>query len=192
MRSFLSCTAFGLAVAYLACADAISHSSNIVGYIGQDLNRGWNEIELDFDAVGTFPVFTTLDKVVKFTPGGSMIGDEIVFNLDGYHQKYRVTGHDATTEKFTLTKIRPKDNIPEQISFDWIPVPKVFWINHVTTNSVYLTQCGQIDNGLKKLVDSQTSTASDSGQPFLRIVPVNPDTKELHYTLQGGKIIQQQ
>ena len=190
MKQFLTFATFILAVVLLACAETISHSSSIVGYIGKDLNRGWNEIELNFDETGMFSVFTTLDKVVKFTTGESMLGDEIVFNLDGYHQKYRVDGYDASTGKFTLTKIRKKDNIPEQISFDWIPAPKVFWINHVTTNSVYLTQCGQIDNGLRKLVDSQATTTSDMTQPLLKVVPVNPDSKELRYTLQGGKIDQ--
>lgn len=188
MRPFLTFAAFVLAVVFRACAETISHSSSIVGYMGKDLNLGWNEIELNFDETGMFSVFTTLDKVVKFTPGESMLGDEIVFNLDGYHQKYRIDGYDAATGKFTLTKIRKKDNIPEQISLDWIPVPKVFWINHVTTNSVYLTQCGQIDNGLRKLVDSQTNTTCDMTQPLLKVVPVNPDSAMLRYTLQGGKI----
>ena len=191
MRPFLTFAAFVLVVVLGACAETISHSSSIVGYMGKDLNLGWNEIELNFDETGMFSVFTTLDKVVKFTPGESMLGDEIVFNLDGYHQKYRIDGYDAVTGKFTLTKTHQKDNIPERISFDWIPVPKVFWINHVTTNSVYLTQSGQIDNGLRKLVDSQATTTSDMTQPSLKIVPVNPDSKELRYTLQGGKIIQQ-
>jgi len=169
MRSFLTFAAFVPVITYLACAEIISHRSNIVGYVGKDLNMGWNEIEINFDEVGMFSVFTTLDKVVRFSPGVSMIGDEIVFNLDGYHQKYRIAGYDATTEKFTLTKIRQKDNIPERISFDWIPVPKVFWINHVTTNIVSLTQSGQIDNSLRKLVDSQAATTSDSPQPFLNL-----------------------
>jgi len=173
---------------YLAFAVTISCPSNVVGYEGKNLNRGWNEIKLNFDETGLFSVFTTLDKIVKFTPGESLLGDEIVFNLDGYHQKYRVNGYDAVTGKFSLTKIRKKDNIPEQISLDWIPAPKVFWINHVTTNSVYLTQCGQIDHGLRKLVDSQANTTSDIAQPLLKIIPVNPDSKELRYTLQGGKI----
>ena len=191
MRQFLTLAAFVLTIVFGACAETISHSSSIVGYIGKDLNLGWNEIELNFDETGMFSVFTTLDKIVKFTPGESLLGDEIVFNLDGYHQKYRVNGYDAVTGKFSLAKIRKKDNIPEQISLDWIPAPKVFWINHVTTNSVYLTQCGQIDHGLRKLVDSQAYTTSDIAQPLLKIIPVNPDSKELRYTLQGGKIIQQ-
>lgn len=191
MRPFLVFGAFVLPMAYLASAIIISHPSNIVGFIGQDLKQGWNEIELNFDEVGLFSVFTTLDKVVRFIPGDSIIGDEIVFDLDGYHQKYRIVGYDAKTDKFTLTKIRPKDNIPEQISFDWIPVPKVFWIYHVTTNSVNLTQSGQIDNGLRKIVDTQAAASSDSTQPFIKIVPVSPNTKALRYTLQGGKIVQQ-
>lgn len=191
MRQFLTLAAFVLTIVFGACAETISHSSSIVGYMSKDLNLGWNEIELNFDEPGMFSVFTTLDKVVKFTPGESMLGDEIVFNLDGYHQKYRIDGYDSATGKFTLMKIRKKDNIPEQISFDWIPVPKVFWINHVTTNSVYLTQSGQIDNDLRKLVDSQATTTSDMTQPLLKVVPVNPDSKELRYTLQGGKIVQQ-
>ena len=191
MRPFLTFAAFVLAVVFGACAETISHSSSIVGYMGKDLNLGWNEIELNFDEVGLFSVFTTLDKVVRFIPGDSIIGDEIVFDLDGYHQKYRIVGYDAKTDKFTLTKIRPKDNIPEQISFDWIPVPKVFWIYHVTTNSVNLTQSGQIDNGLRKIVDTQAAASSDSTQPFIKIVPVSPNTKALRYTLQGGKIVQQ-
>ena len=68
MRPFLTFAAFVLVVVLGACAETISHSSSIVGYMGKDLNLGWNEIELNFDETGMFSVFTTLDKVVKFTP----------------------------------------------------------------------------------------------------------------------------
>lgn len=187
MKAILTATGL-IVVASCAIAETIPYSSYIVGYEDKNLNRGWNKIELNFDAVGVCTAFTTLDKVIKFSPVESMLGDEIVFDLDGYHQKYRIDSYDDRTEKFTLKKIRQKDNIPEQISLDWIPLPKVFWINHLTTNSVCLTQSGQIDGDMRRTVDSQTAITSDSAQPFLRIIPVNPDSKEYRYTLQGGKI----
>lgn len=175
---------------YLACAITISCPSNVVGYEGKNLNLGWNEIELNFDATGPFPVFTTLDKLVEFYPGESMIGDEMVFDLDGYHQKYRIVGYDTGTKKFTLTKIRKKDNIPEQISFDWIPAPKVFWINHVSTNTVTVIQSGEVDNRFRRLVYSDSCASTGQASTLLRILPVNPNSKELHLTLQGGRIEQ--
>ena len=181
----------GLSIMYLACAETVMHSSYIVGYGDQELSKGWNEIELNFDAVGAFPVFTTLDKVIEFCPPDSILGDEIVFDLDGYHQKYRIDNYDAVKKQFSLTKVRKNDHIPEQISFDWIPAPKIFWIKHVTTNKVHLIQSGLIDNNFRKIVDSQTTATSNLAQPLLKIVPVNPDATEIHYTLLGGKIIQQ-
>lgn len=181
----------GLLIMYLACAETVMPSSNIVGYENQELGNGWNEIELNFDAVSEFPVFTTLDKVIVFSAPNSMLGDEIVFDLDGYHQKYRIDNYDADKNQFSLTKVRKNDHIPEQISFDCIPAPKIFWINHVTTNRVSLTQSGLIDNNFRKVVDSQTTATSNLAQPLIKIVPANPDATEIKYTLLGGKIIQQ-
>ena len=190
MKQLVTLTGGIVAFAYLASAVTISCPSNVVGYEGKNLNHGWNEIELNFDATGLFSVFTTLDKVVEFVPGESMIGDEIVFDLDSYHQKYRIAGYDADTKKFTLTKIREKDNIPEQISLDWIPAPKVFWINHVTTNSVTVTQSGEVANEFGKLVYSNSSATNGQATTSLRILPANPNSKELHLKLQGGRIEQ--
>ena len=190
MKLLITSTASFLALAYLACAGTIMCPSSVVGYMGEDLNKGWNAIELNFDATGKFPVFTTLDKVVEFSRGEAMIGDEIVFDLDGYHQKYRITGYDTAAKKFTLTKIRKKDHIPEQISLDWIPAPKVFWINHVTTNVVHVSQSGEVDNEFKKLVYANSSATNGQSTTSLRILPVNANSKELHLRLQGGRIEQ--
>lgn len=169
-------------------AEIICHSSNIVGYSGQDIKHGWNEVSVNFDQIGFFPVFTTLDKIISFEPSNGIIGDELVFDLDGYHQRYRIDSYDKNTNRYSLTRIRKKDSIPEHISFDWIPAPKVFWINHTTTNTVRAAQSGGLANGYKTILDMPHSSEKSKMVPMLKIVPIEATSPELKITLQGGKI----
>lgn len=192
MMKKLQILIFVSALLVCARAETIRYTSSIVGYCGIYLKQGWNEITVNFDQTGLSRVFTTLDKIVKFDPPAGIIGDEIVFNLDGYHQKYKVSSYDAKSDQYRLTKIRPKDNIPEEISFDWIPIPKVFWLNHVTTNIVCATQSGEIANGYKTVIGAAPSSESKAATPILKIVPVKENSPELKVTLQGGKINLQQ
>ena len=133
-------------------------------------------------------MFTTLDKIISFEPSNGIIGDELVFDLDGYHQRYRIDSYDKNTNRYSLSRIRKKDSIPEHISFDWIPAPKVFWINHTTTNTVRAAQSGGLANGYKTILDMPHSSEKSKMVPMLKIVPIEATSPELKITLQGGKI----
>lgn len=188
MRASLLSATCALSLLHATNAIVIEHQSNIIGCSAQAISNGWNEITVNFDQIGLSPIFTTLDKIIQFDPANDVVGDEIVFDLDGYHQKYRISNLDHKTNQYTLKLVREKDNLPKEISFDWIPAPKVFWIYHASTNNVLVRQSGVIDNNYKKAAYSHSSNPIAIQQPLLKVIPVNADSKELHYTLQGGKI----
>lgn len=176
---------------FAAYAETAPHSSFVVGYKQLELKIGWNEIKVNFDVAGPFPVFTTLDKVIKFFPAEAIVGDEIVYDLDGYHQKYSITSYDKASDKYTLVKTQTKGDYPDKISFDWIPIPKIFWVNHKTTNIVHLSQAGLVDNDYRMSIDSEYSSTSKKNPALIEVIPVDPkDSLNLYYTLKGGKIMQ--
>ena len=132
-----------LALSFSLVADAAPHPQ-IVGCAHTELQQGWNEIKVNLEALGDEAIFTTLDRIGHFSPPEAVIGDELVFDLDGFHQKYRFASFNATNSTYSLVLAMNTTVLPPQISFDWIPLPRVFWINHTSTNSACFTSSGKI------------------------------------------------
>ena len=175
--------------------------SQIVGYHRKDLKQGWNEITVDNDAFGEKGLFTTLDRIGHFSPPEGVIGDELVFDLDGFHQKYRFASFDATNSTYSLTLAMDARTLPPEISLDWIPLPRVFWINHVSPNPASFDSSGGLsfsnkrkleraerraDSALQTPKTSDTSAGEDGVVVVVR--PVSTNETNLTYTFKGGRI----
>lgn len=124
-----------LAVVSFAARKLLIESQNIVGYAGNQLKQGLNEITLTMDSLDIFP---TMDKVVRFQPPEGVIGDDLVFDLDGKRRNYRFVAYDGTN--YVLTTGAKFQLSP--IGLDWIPLRVRFWLNHASTNDVSLVNSG--------------------------------------------------
>lgn len=162
----------------------------VVGCFNTELQQGWNEIKVNFEALGEEAIFTTLDRIGHFSPPEAVIGDELVFDLDGFHQKYRFASFNATNSTYSLVLAMNTTVLPPQISFDWIPLPRVFWINHTSTNSACFTSSGKISLiSQGKLESAKNDGIVTTHESELLIVnPVSTTDAHLIYTFKGGRI----
>ncbi len=164
--------------------------SQIICLANNELRPGWNEIKIDFEALGDEAIFTTLDRIGHFSPPEAVVGDELVFDLDGFHQKYRFASFNETNSTYSLVLAMNMGFLPQQISLDWIPLPRVFWINHTSTNSVCFTSSGELSlTNLRKLesVENTVPSAKHKGE-MLVVRPVLTNEEQLIYTFKGGRI----
>ena len=178
-----------LALSFSLVAYAAPHPQ-IVGCAHTELQQGWNEIKVNLEALGDEAIFTTLDCVGHFTPPEAVVGDELAFDLDGFHQKYRFASFNATNSTYSLVLAMNTTVLPQQISFDWIPLPRVFWINHTSTNSACFTSCGELPlTNLRKLenVEHPVPATKHEGEMF-SVRPVSTNEVKLIYTFKGGRI----
>lgn len=116
-------------------ADPVNWECQVVGMSSQVVSQGVSRVHLDFDTVGLFP---TLGGVLKFNPLDGVLGDSIVFDLDGLRQTYKIVSIDG--ERYRLhsdQKCGAKD-----ITFDGIPLLDVFTLIHRGTNTVVLSTSG--------------------------------------------------
>lgn len=176
--------------------------SQVICFQYKDLKQGWNEIKVDSDAFGEKGLFTTLDRIGHFYPPDAVIGDELVFDLDGFHQKYRFSSYNATNSTYLLTLAMDTRVLPREISLDWIPLPRVFWINHLSTKAVRFDSSGELSFSNKRKLESaerrsaasaQVPTVSDittGGEGAVVVVVRSVSTNEtcLAYTFKGGTI----
>lgn len=177
-------------ISFLQVAVYADLVSQVVGFSGNDLRQGWNEIMVGYEAFGDAALFTTLDRIGRFSPPEGVIGDEIVFNLDGFHQKYRFASFNATNLTYSLILAMNTRRLPREISLDWIPLPKVFWINHVSTNAVSYTMSGALSfSNMRKLENAEqpdVPARQEARGVVVRSVLANETN--LIYTFKGGRI----
>lgn len=164
-------------------ADSVSQ---VVGFSSKDLRRGWNEITVSNEAFGDAALFTTLDRVGHFSPPEAVIGDMIVFDLDGFHQKYRFTSYNVTNSTYLLTLAMDTRLLPREISLDWIPLPKVFWINHVSTNVVSCMTSGELPFLTARKLEREEQPDVPARDVIIR--SVSAIETNLIYTFKGGRI----
>ena len=120
-------------------------SAIIAGFVSSGIKQGLNEIDVLMDGFDSFP---TMAKVVQFEPPEGVIGDDLVFDLDGKRRRYRFSAWDGTN--YTLTA--SEKILPYEIGLDGIPLRRKFWINHVSTNVIQLTNVGRVsDEQMRKL-----------------------------------------
>ena len=137
---------FVLLAANLAFAVVYKHrSATIACFVSNDIRQGLNEIDVVVDSLDLFP---TMAKVVRFEPPEGVIGDDLVFDLDGKRQSYRFSAWDGSN--YTLTA--SAKILPQEIGLDGIPLRRKFWINHVPTNVIRLSSQGCVnDEQMRKL-----------------------------------------
>lgn len=185
---FLACS---LLVSCTTPADRVTFASQVIGMEAKDLSAGWNEIKVNLLPIpnSDTALFATLDRLGEFIPPTGVLGDELVFDLDGYHQKYRFASYDLTNRVYTLKLVPSKMFLPQEISLDWIPLPRVFWVNHRSTNAVSYLASGELAASVRRHVDREEVTEShDVEMNRVTILPVSPDSPKLIYTFKGGKI----
>lgn len=190
--------ALALLLQTVACAD---YMSQVICFQCNDLKQGWNEIKVGSDAFGEKGLFTTLDRIGHFTPPEAVIGDELVFDLDGFHQKYRFTSYNATNSTYSLALAMDARTLPPEISLDWIPLPRVFWINHVSPKPVSFDSSGELSFSNKRKLESAEQrsaaaaqapaipgTTAGEGGVVVVVRSVSTNETNLTYTFKGGRI----
>ena len=161
----------GISFCRLLWAGVQDISANVVGCECQTLKQGLNEIKVNFDSVSDDSPFTTLDKVVGFHPSDGILGDEIVFDLDGFRQRYRFEGYDSTGKVYRAVRLIDVKSLPSVISLAAIPLPDVFWINHVSTNVVSVAAFGSVSGKYSQMIESCHSQDANDRVFALRILP---------------------
>lgn len=120
-------------------------SATIAGFVSNEIKQGLNEIVVVMDSFEPFP---TMAKVVQFEPPEGVIGDDLIYDLDGKRRRYRFSAWDGTN--YTLTA--SAKFLPYEIGLDGIPLRRKFWINHVPTSVVLLLNQGRVsDEQMRKL-----------------------------------------
>lgn len=142
MRTILF--AFLMMTAEAASGLMVTVESNVVGYMSSEVKKGLNEVSVKMDSLGIFP---TLDQVVKFSPPENVLGDILVYDLDGVRREYVFEGWSGSNYVLRAQNRR----LPAEIGLDWIPLRRTFWVRHVTTNSLSIVNSGQavLERGLK-------------------------------------------
>lgn len=114
-------------------------SEHIVGYVSNEVKIGLNEIEVKMDSLDIFP---TLDRVLAFSPPASIIGDELIVDLDGTRRSFVFEA--LIGSNYVLrANFNACPNL-QRIELDWIPLRSRFWLRHVSTNRVMLINVGQL------------------------------------------------
>jgi hypothetical protein len=132
-------------IASALCGILNASQSQTVGYGNVKLQKGNNRIEINFDAV--CPLFSTLDMVVKFEPADGVLGDEVMFSLDGKMRCYRFSSFDGTN--YVLSSVRESPSIVTTL--DAIPWMPEFWIKHNSSTEVTITQSGGMGGEYERL-----------------------------------------
>ncbi len=160
-------------------------SANVVGCECQTLKQGLNEVKVNFDSVPDDSPFTTLDKVIAFHPADGVLGDEIVFELDGFRQRYRFEGYDISNKVYRAVRLVEVKSIPDVISLAAIPLPDIFWINHVPTSAVSVTAFGVVAGKYSQMIESRGLPNANGDVFTLRILPPEESStilKEVSFT----------
>lgn len=160
---------------------AIIYQSNIVGYHGQGIHKGVNKIEVGFDHV-TEP-FTTLDEILRFDPPRGIVGDVLSLNLDGRHQRFRISAYDGTN--YTMQVINSSSK--EYTTLDTIPRLKTFWIEHNSTNAVSICQAGMIAADKMRSL-RQGKKQCNLSSITIRLVDGVDTNAAIRLNLTGGRI----
>lgn len=162
-----------------------ANSIQIVGLASTKLQFGNNRIEINFDAVE--PLFSTLDMALKFEPADGVIGDEIMFPLDGKMRCYRFDSFDGTNYVLSAVKEAP----PFATTLDAIPWMPEFWIKHNGSVEVSVTQSGGMGGGYERMErkwnrDSKRQTMA--APVVITLVDGNDPQKQRQMHLKGGHI----
>lgn len=128
------------------CATFYVGISQVVGYIRSEVKPGLNEIEITMDSMGLFP---TLEKIVRFEPPENVVGDDLIFDLDGKRLRYFIESYDGTNAVMTTKMLW----VPKEIGLDWIPLRDRIWLNHKTDKHLALSNSGQINDAEQKRLD---------------------------------------
>ncbi len=132
---------FGIASLLLTCVTSgetfYAGSNQIVGFVKCEVKQGLNEIKITMESLDIFP---TLAKTVRFEPSANVVGDELIFDLDGKRYRYLVESYDGTNAVLT-TKMQ---FAPKKIGLDWIPIRDRMWLDHKTAKQLALSNVGQI------------------------------------------------
>jgi len=163
--------ALGISLPWLLWAALQDLAANIVGYESQCLKQGENEIKVNFDFAPADSTFTTLDKVVKFEPKEGVVGDELIFDLDGFRQYYRFEEYDSTGNVYRLVRSVETSSLPQTISLAAITLPEKFWVNHTTSTDVAVIAVGVLANEYKRIAELWNAPMTNMPPITVRIVP---------------------
>lgn len=151
-----------------------------VGYSGEELKRGNNRVEINFDSVN--PLFSTLDMIFKADPPEGVVGDEMSFPLDGKVRRYRFDSYDGTNY---ILKVVGGQRTTTLDAFPWMPV---VWIDHKSDNSVRIVQAGVVDGKYVKLLDPPKVSHPSSAPIKVTLVDKDDPDKRVPIQLKGGHI----
>ena len=184
MKPKLPCIIF-LAITSAFCGVLRVGSSQIVGCFNTKLQMGNNRIEINFDAVN--PLFSTLDMVLKFEPADGVLGDEIMFPLDGKMRRYKFDSFDGTNYVLSAASEAP----PFATTLDAIPWMPELWIMHNSSTEVAVTQSGGMGGGYERIErkwerDARRQTMADPIS--VTLVDSDAPQKQKKIRLKGGHI----
>ena len=170
---------FLLPVASYGTEDDLEY--NIVGFECKCISHGNNRVEVNFDSINE--PFATMNMVLQFHPDEGVLGDDLIFELDGKVQRYRFDSYDG--EKYVLTEIGL--NHRNEVTLDAIPLMKAFWLYHRSKTNVIVTCVGEIDSDVKKRMAGEATKKSRNMKGFT-ITHVGDEDKVTLLKLEGGKI----
>ena len=113
------------------------HFSNIVCFHYSCISQGVSRLTINADSLDIFP---TLGDVVSFEPPEAIIGDEIMFLLDGAWQTYQFETYDGTNAVLTTNR----DPLPKRITLNGIPLLDFYKFNHKNSQVVSVKSSGSI------------------------------------------------
>lgn len=154
---------------------------SIVGYQNQEIHKGVNKIEVELDHV-TEP-FTTLDEILRFDPPKGIVGDVLSLNLDGRHQRFRISAYDGTNYTMQVMNSSSK----EYTTLDTIPRLKTFWIEHNSTNAVSICQAGMVAADKMRSL-RQGKKQCNLSSITIRLVDGVDTNAAIRLNLTGGRI----
>ena len=170
---------FLLPVASYGTEDDLEY--NIVGFECKCISHGNNRVEVNFDSINE--PFATMNMVLQFHPDEGVLGDDLIFELDGKVQRYRFDSYDG--EKYVLTEIGL--NHRNEVTLDAIPLMKAFWLYHRSKTNVIVTCVGEIDSDVKRRIREEPTRKCRNSKE-ITITQVGDDDKVTLLKLEGGKI----
>lgn len=119
--------------------DIHQQDAAIVGYQTSCISQGISRLNIKFRSIDPFP---TLGDVIRFDPPAAVVGDTISFMLDGTRQCYRINSYDGTNSVLTTGST----SLPNNISFEGIPLLNSYEIKHNNQEIVHVVTCGSVSS----------------------------------------------
>ena len=154
--------------------------SNAVGYQNTTITTGsLCRVEPTFVPLNAFP---TMKSILRVEPPEDLVGNQLIFDLDGKHWVYDALSYDPKEEDYRLKARR--DWYVVYNALDGIPFRRVFWINNRGTKPMQITTRGTLNKEASARLFPEQKAKSNPA-PLINIEVISSEKDRRHILSLG-------